>query len=177
MPQTSPNPKTEPRFLRPEERSAPNLTSDSEKRGFHDGFTYVGSCQNQGPFLGALNIRCHIIIGTQKGTILTTTHVYNIVAFMMRLVFNSWIHATQEGRATWFAGRVRKELTRLRRAAASNGFASGAEGGTISNAHLRRHYGLWLRWRCWDTFFVLKLVVQCSSAYRADPSTLCLVGT
>ena len=37
---------------------------------------HVGSCQNYGPFLGTLNKRCRIIIGTQKGTIiLTTTHV------------------------------------------------------------------------------------------------------
>ena len=36
----------------------------------------MGSCQNQGPFLGTLNIRCRIIIRTQKGTlILTTTHM------------------------------------------------------------------------------------------------------
>ena len=34
-----------------------------------------GSCQNYGPFLGTLNTRCRIILGTQKGTlILTTTH-------------------------------------------------------------------------------------------------------
>ena len=36
----------------------------------------VGSCQNYGLFLGTLNIRCRIIIRTQKGTIiLTTPHV------------------------------------------------------------------------------------------------------
>ena len=36
----------------------------------------VGGCQKCGPFLGTLNTRCRIIIGTQKGTIiLTTTHV------------------------------------------------------------------------------------------------------
>ena len=36
----------------------------------------MGGCQNYGPFLGTLNIRGHIIIGTQKGTIiLTTTHM------------------------------------------------------------------------------------------------------
>ena len=36
---------------------------------------YMGGCQNYGPFLGTLNIRCRIIIGSQKGTIiLTTTH-------------------------------------------------------------------------------------------------------
>ena len=38
---------------------------------------YMGGCQNYGPFLGTLNIRCRIIIGIQKGTIiLTTTHIY-----------------------------------------------------------------------------------------------------
>ena len=33
----------------------------------------MGSCQNFGPFLGTLNNRCRIIIGTQKGTIILTT--------------------------------------------------------------------------------------------------------
>ena len=37
---------------------------------------HMGCSQNYGPFLGTLNIRCHIIIGIQQGTIiLTTTHV------------------------------------------------------------------------------------------------------
>ena len=37
---------------------------------------YMGGCQNYGPFLGTLNSRCRIIMGTQKGTImLTTTHM------------------------------------------------------------------------------------------------------
>ena len=37
---------------------------------------YMGGCQNDGTFLGILNIRCRIIIGIQKGTIiLTTTHI------------------------------------------------------------------------------------------------------
>ena len=37
----------------------------------------MGGCQNCGPLLGPLNIKCRIIIGTQKGTIiLTTTHIY-----------------------------------------------------------------------------------------------------
>ena len=37
----------------------------------------MGGCQNYGPFWGTLNIRCRIIIGIQKGTvILTTTHIY-----------------------------------------------------------------------------------------------------
>ena len=36
----------------------------------------MGGCQNYGPFLGTLNIRCRTILGTQKGTIvLTTTHM------------------------------------------------------------------------------------------------------
>ena len=36
----------------------------------------MGSCQNYGPFLGTLNNRCFLIIGTRKGTlILTTTHM------------------------------------------------------------------------------------------------------
>ena len=40
------------------------------------GFKHLGSCQNYGPFLGTLNIRCRTIIRTQKGTIiLRTTHL------------------------------------------------------------------------------------------------------
>ena len=36
----------------------------------------MGGCQNYGLYLGTLNIRCRIILGTQKGTIVsTTTHV------------------------------------------------------------------------------------------------------
>ena len=37
---------------------------------------HLGGCQNYDPSLGTLNIRCRILIGIQKGTIiLTTTHV------------------------------------------------------------------------------------------------------
>ena len=37
----------------------------------------MGGCQNYGPFLGTLNTRGRIILGTHKGTIiLTTTHIY-----------------------------------------------------------------------------------------------------
>ena len=40
-------------------------------------YIYMGGCQNYGPFLGTLNIRCRPILGTQKGTIvLTTTPIY-----------------------------------------------------------------------------------------------------
>ena len=36
----------------------------------------MGGCQNYDSFLGTLNIRCHIIVGIQQGTIiLTTTHM------------------------------------------------------------------------------------------------------
>ena len=36
----------------------------------------MGSCQNYGPFLGTLIIRCRTILKTPKGTIiLTTTHM------------------------------------------------------------------------------------------------------
>ena len=40
----------------------------------------MGGCQNYGPFLGTLNIRCRIIIGTPKpkgAIILTITHIWN----------------------------------------------------------------------------------------------------
>ena len=39
---------------------------------------FMGGCQNYGPFLGTLNIRCRIIIGTQKGTIILTTTLIGI---------------------------------------------------------------------------------------------------
>ena len=43
---------------------------------FTGTYSYMGGCQNYGPFLGTLNIRCRIIIGFSKGTIiLTTTHI------------------------------------------------------------------------------------------------------
>ena len=48
--------------------------------------THMGGCQNYGPFLGALNIRCRIIIGIQKGTIiLTTTHISYRLNSLQRL--------------------------------------------------------------------------------------------
>ena len=34
----------------------------------------MGGYQNYGPFLGTPNIRCRIIIGIQKGTIIFTTN-------------------------------------------------------------------------------------------------------
>ena len=54
---------------------------ESQKRPYEDinflGEGYMGGSQNYGPFLGTLDIRGRIIIGTQKGTIiLTTTHIW-----------------------------------------------------------------------------------------------------
>ena len=63
----------------------------------------MGGCQNYGPFLGTLNIRCRTIMGTQKGTIiLTTTHVgfrvvrfqvYRLKAFFFGFGFVVVVHA------------------------------------------------------------------------------------
>ena len=50
----------------------------------------MGGCQNYGPFLGTLNNRCRVILGTQEGTlILTTTHmeVGRVKAYMRFLGF------------------------------------------------------------------------------------------
>ena len=42
---------------------------------------HMGGCQNYAPLLGSLNNRCHIIIGTPKGTItLTTTHIQDLLS-------------------------------------------------------------------------------------------------
>ena len=42
---------------------------------------HEGGCQNYGPFLGTLDIRCRIITGIQNGPIiLTTTHVSKLDA-------------------------------------------------------------------------------------------------
>ena len=54
-------------------------------------YIHMGGCQNSGPFLGSLNIRCRITIGIQKGTIiLTTTHmcvyIYMYVCRMARVL-------------------------------------------------------------------------------------------
>ena len=54
----------------------------------------MGGCQNYGPFLGTLNLRCRMKIRTQKGTlILTTTH---IGAFIIRI--GSWHYTITIGR-------------------------------------------------------------------------------
>ena len=53
----------------------------------------MGGCQNYGPFLGTPNIRCRIIIGTQRGTIsLTTTQISLVSVFwvLSRSVTVSW---------------------------------------------------------------------------------------
>ena len=52
----------------------------------------MGGCPNYGPFLGTLNIRCHIIIGTQKGTIILTT---NHIGFLVSLHFTHLLPTPQ----------------------------------------------------------------------------------
>ena len=39
----------------------------------------MGGCQNYGPLLRTLDIRCRTIIGTQKGTIILTTTLLLLV--------------------------------------------------------------------------------------------------
>ena len=47
----------------------------------------MGGCPNYGPFLDTLNLRCRIIIGIQKGTIIsTTTHMY-VFMYMYTYVY------------------------------------------------------------------------------------------
>ena len=47
-----------------------------------DDDIHMGGCQNYGPLLGALNIRCRIIRRTQKGTlILTTIYIYIYITY------------------------------------------------------------------------------------------------
>ena len=50
----------------------------------------MGGCQNYRPFLGTQNIRCRIILGTQKGTIiLTATHNWSLkfVSNLLLLIY------------------------------------------------------------------------------------------
>ena len=65
-------------------------------------YVYMGRCQNYGPFLGTLNIRCRLIIGAQIGTIvLTITHVY------------IYIHIAQKGQCIYvyaYAFKYAKEI-------------------------------------------------------------------
>ena len=40
---------------------------------------YMGGCQNYGPFLGTLNIRCRSIVGIQKRDHNFDNHPYNVL--------------------------------------------------------------------------------------------------
>ena len=66
-------------------------------------YSYMGGCQHYGPFLGTLNMRCRIIIGIQKGTIvLTTTHImYTWVPKKKVGIFWAPNMYYLEGQATW----------------------------------------------------------------------------
>ena len=59
----------------------------------------MGGCQNYGPFLGTLNIRCRIITGIQKGTIiLTTTQVpIPFLNFLAQATLHHAAHRKGEG--------------------------------------------------------------------------------
>ena len=54
----------------------PAITSPTRWSLLSFGSANMGGCQNYGPFLGTLKIRCRIIMGIQKRIIiLTTTHM------------------------------------------------------------------------------------------------------
>ena len=42
----------------------------------------MGGCQNYGLFLGTLNIRCHIILGTQKRDLSFDNHPFVVLGCM-----------------------------------------------------------------------------------------------
>ena len=61
----------------------------------------MGGCQNYGPFLGTLDIRCRIIIGTQKGTIiLTTTRMSISIYIYIYVCVYIYIHTHLEAHGT-----------------------------------------------------------------------------
>ena len=53
----------------------------------------MGGCQNSGPFLGTRNIRCRIILGIQKGTIILRTTDVRMVK--KSLSIEQWALANQ----------------------------------------------------------------------------------
>ena len=55
----------------------------------------MGGCQNYGPFLGILNIRCRTIIGIEKGSIFLTTNILTqnqYYSYYQTQVLNYWVH-------------------------------------------------------------------------------------
>ena len=48
---------------------------------------YLGGCQNYGPFLGTLNIRCRIIIGIQKRDHNFDNHPYDEYMLVLSFLF------------------------------------------------------------------------------------------
>ena len=61
----------------------------------------MGGCQNYGPFLGTLNHRCRIIIGTQNRTIILTTTLMSFGQCRVFLVL-SCIHTSAQGNVQGF---------------------------------------------------------------------------
>ena len=63
-------------------RSMAELVRRELRHSSRTAWQNMGGCHNCGPFLGTLNIRCRIIIGTQKGTIiLTTAHMWRCESY------------------------------------------------------------------------------------------------
>ena len=65
----------------------------------------MGGCQNYGPFLGTLNIRGRIIIGTQKGTIILTTS--HIIYYTKELHGRAWVMCHKMSCARLWFGETR----------------------------------------------------------------------
>ena len=68
-----PKPKTLRPEIHPLEITGEYTSERSGKLHFSLLTAHMGDCQNYGLFLGTLHIRCRIIIGIQKGTIILTT--------------------------------------------------------------------------------------------------------
>ena len=68
--------------------------------------------KNYGPFLGTLDIRCRIIIGTQKGTILLTT-IY-ITPIPLRNPYKATARLGRHGIVWWWTPGLRHYVLRAR---------------------------------------------------------------
>ena len=65
----------------------------------------MGGCQNHGPFLGTLNIKCRIRTGIQKGTmILTITHRRIMERKLVTTIWGVGDHSDKNWRCCWTAG-------------------------------------------------------------------------
>ena len=67
------NPHIYPQLFRVQSFQAAGLGMKALALLFLLALEYMDDCQNYGPFWGTLNIRCRIMIGIQKGTIILIT--------------------------------------------------------------------------------------------------------